>query len=83
MTNIEPATETILAQNAEAIRALGKRVIDDIIEIGRLLTEAKQIAGHGNWLPWLEREFQWTDDTALNFMRVHAFVRIRSTAPGT
>jgi hypothetical protein len=21
-------------------------------------------------LPWLEREFGWTDDTALNFMRV-------------
>jgi hypothetical protein len=44
----EPATKTILAQNAETIRALGKRVIGDIIEIGRLLTEAKQIVGHGN-----------------------------------
>jgi hypothetical protein len=30
-------TETILAQNAEVIRALGKRVIGDIIEIGRRL----------------------------------------------
>ena len=65
------ATETILAQNAEAIRALGKRVIGDIIEIGRLLTEAKKIAGHGNWLPWLDREFGWSDSTALRFMQVH------------
>ena len=63
--------ETILAQNAEVIRALGKRVIGDIIEIGRRLTEAKQVAGHGNWLPWLDREFGWTEQTALNFMRVH------------
>jgi len=31
----------------------------------------KAIAGHGNWYSWLEREFGWTDDTALNFMRVH------------
>jgi DUF3102 family protein len=69
----QPATEPeiILAQNADAIRVLGKRVIGDIIEIGRLLTEAKQIAGHGNWLPWLEREFGWTDRTAENFINVH------------
>jgi hypothetical protein len=38
------------------------------------LTDAKRIAGHGNWLPWLEREFGWTEQTALNFMRVHAMV---------
>jgi hypothetical protein len=63
--------EATLADHASAIRSLGKRVIADIIEIGRRLAEAKRIAGHGNWLPWLEREFGWTDRTALNFMRVH------------
>jgi hypothetical protein len=41
-------------------------VIGDIIEIGRLLTEVKKIAGHGNWLPWLDREFGWSDSTALH-----------------
>ncbi|UGY28178.1 DUF3102 domain-containing protein [Bradyrhizobium septentrionale] len=70
---IEPATETILAQKAEAIRALGKRMIGDIIEIGRLLTEAKQIVGHGNWLPWIEREFGWSRQTANNFINVFKF----------
>jgi hypothetical protein len=53
----------------EVIRALGKRVIANVIEIGRRLSESKQLCGHGNWLPWLEREFGWTDDTALNHMR--------------
>ena len=79
MTNInrELTRETILAQNADAIRALRKAVINDIIEIGRLLTQAKQIVGHGNWLPWLEREFQWTDDTALNYMRCHEMAKSR------
>jgi hypothetical protein len=67
----EPATETILAQHADAIRALGKRVIGDIIEIGQRLTDAKQIAGHGNWLPWLEREFGWTEMTATRFINVY------------
>jgi Protein of unknown function (DUF3102) len=75
------ATETILAQNAEAIRALGKRVIADIIEIGRLLTETKKIAGHGGWLPWLDREFGWTSDTAQNFMAVHSMVAKNGNFP--
>jgi hypothetical protein len=64
---IDPA----LAEHAEAIRYLGKRVIKDVIEIGRHLTEAKVIAGHGNWLPWLEREFGWTEMTATRFINVY------------
>jgi hypothetical protein len=60
-----------LAEHATAIRARGKRVVGDIIEIGRLLTECKKIAGHGGWLPWLEREFGWSDKTAERFMAVH------------
>jgi hypothetical protein len=65
----------ILAEHADAIRELHKRVAGDVIEIGRLLTECKRICGHGNWLPWLDREFRWTDDTALNFMRVYELSR--------
>lgn len=63
--------EKVLVQHAEAIRVLGRRVVQDVIEIGRRLTEAKEIAGHGNWLPWLEREFGWTQQTAFNFMSVY------------
>jgi Protein of unknown function (DUF3102) len=66
-----PTTETILAEHAAVIRARGKRVIGDIIEIGRRLTEAKKIAGHGNWLPWLEREFGWSVSTADRFVQVY------------
>jgi hypothetical protein len=60
-----------LSEHADVIRLLGKRTVADIIEIGRRLTECKDIVGHGNWLPWLEREFDWSDSTALNFMRVY------------
>jgi hypothetical protein len=65
------AREATLADHADAIRALGKRAVGDVIEIGRRLTEAKKIAGHGNWLPWLEREFGWQERTAQNFMQVY------------
>jgi hypothetical protein len=60
-----------LAEHAEAIRHLGKRVISDVIEIGRRLVECKKIVGHGGWLPWLDREFGWTEQTALNFIRIY------------
>jgi hypothetical protein len=64
--------DAFLVERASAIRVLGKRVARDIVEIGRLLAECQDRVGHGGWLEWLEREFGWTDRTALNFMRVHA-----------
>jgi len=41
--------ETALADHAAVIRELAKRGIGDTIEIGRRLTEAKKLVGHGNW----------------------------------
>jgi DUF3102 family protein len=55
----------------------GKRAVADI-EIGRRLIEAKAIAGHGNWSPWLEREFGWAENTAINFMRVAESAKTRN-----
>uniref|UniRef100_A0A973W017 DUF3102 domain-containing protein n=2 Tax=Bradyrhizobium septentrionale TaxID=1404411 RepID=A0A973W017_9BRAD len=75
---VATSDEIALAEHAAVIRTLGKRVVADIIEIGRRLTQAKQIAGHGNWLPWLKQEFGWTDDTALNFMRVAELAKSRN-----
>jgi len=66
------SNERALAQHAEAIRVLGKRAVRDIIEIGRRLTDAKELAGHGGWLPWLDREFGWKEQSARNFMQVYA-----------
>jgi len=65
------SNERVLAQHAEAIRVLGKRAVRDIIEIGRRLTEAKELAGHGGWLPWLDQEFGWTEMTATRFINVY------------
>jgi hypothetical protein len=61
-----------LAEHVAAILQLGKRVVADVVEIGRRLSECKRICGHGNWLPWLDREFGWTEKTAERFMSVHA-----------
>jgi hypothetical protein len=66
-----------LAKHAAVIRTLGKRVTKDIIEIGRRLTEAKKLVGHDHWGDWLEKEFAWSEGTALNFMRVFKFAEER------
>src|SRR5262245_14739099 len=65
-------TDAVLAEHAEAIRALGRQTVEHVIQIGERLTNCKRICGHGNWLPWLDREFGWSDKTAERFMSVHA-----------
>jgi protein gp37 len=68
--DIDAPTSAFLAEHAKQIRTLGKRVIGDVIEIGRRLAECKERCGHGNWLPWLDREFGWSADTAERFIRL-------------
>jgi hypothetical protein len=66
-----PANQTeILAAHVAEIRHRGQRVVGDVIEIGRRLIECKRIVGHGNWLPWLKKEFDWSADTAERFIQV-------------
>jgi hypothetical protein len=72
------AGDPVLAEHAAAIRQLGKRVVADVVEIGRRFSECKRICGHGNWLPWLNREFGWEETTAQRFMRVHALAQSKS-----
>jgi len=62
----------MLRAHARHIQRLGRRVVDDIIQIGRRLHDAKRRAGHGQFLCWLGAEFGWSERTAERFMSVHA-----------
>jgi hypothetical protein len=62
---------TSLTKHVTEIRKLAGTTISNIVEIGRRLTECKKLVGHGNWLTWLEREFGWSESSALRFMRVY------------
>jgi hypothetical protein len=42
-----------------------------IIEIGRELTAAKALVGHGNWEAWLRAEFGWEERTAQRHISVY------------
>ena len=62
--------ERALSEHANKIRRLGKRAVENVIEIGRRLAECKQLLGHGNWSAWLARQFGWSERQAERFMRV-------------
>src|SRR5215469_4612116 len=49
--------------------------IADVIEIGGLLIEAREghQLDHGDWLPWLEQEFDFSERTAQNYMAASRF----------
>jgi hypothetical protein len=62
-----------LSAIADDLRLALKRETANIIKIGVLLVEAKDAAGHGNFLPWLKREFSMSERSAQNYMRASRF----------
>lgn len=66
-----PAATAMTARAAaERIKLRLKRTVEDIIEIGRELTEVKDKLPHGQFLPWIAAEFEMDQKTAFNFMSV-------------
>jgi len=45
-------------------------VLSYAIEIGRRLNEAKAVLDHGQWGPWLEREVNFSQSTANNYVKI-------------
>src|SRR5262249_1918176 len=66
----KPTPANVLAEHADAIRCLGKQTVENVVEIGRRLTECRNHPRmkHGDWLPWLKREFGWSQQPAQRFM---------------
>ena len=50
---------------ASDIHSLERR---NVFDVGALLIEAKDACEHGEWMDWLEAEFDWSDSTANNYM---------------
>lgn len=67
---LDAKTRAVVQQRTTEIHALMRRTAEGIIEIGQRLIEVKDALGHGRFGQWLEFEFDWSDQTALNFMNV-------------
>lgn len=57
---IETVTEEILV--------IKQRVAEDFMELGQRLCEAKELLPHGEWLPWLSNNVQFSERQAQKFM---------------
>jgi hypothetical protein len=63
--------ENLSKQLAELAQKIKKRIgynLRDAVENGLDLIAAKNLAGHGKFLPWLRREFEMSERTARNYM---------------
>jgi hypothetical protein len=56
--------------SAEAIRQRLQNTFVSAIKIGQELLVVKETLEHGQFLPWLQAEFGWSQRTAYNFMSV-------------
>jgi hypothetical protein len=67
-----------LDEIADDIRATAETTAD-ILAIGGYLIEAKEQLDFGDWLPWLAREFDFSERTARNYMKAAEFAANRKT----
>lgn len=71
LTNLP--TETLAAMAAEKAKLVeqhGRKTVQAAIDCGRYLIEIKSRLGHGEWLPWLEENWQYSRVWATQFMRL-------------
>jgi DUF3102 family protein len=45
--------------------------VQDAIAIGEFLTNTKASLGHGEWLPWIDANLEFSHDTANNYRRLY------------
>jgi hypothetical protein len=59
-----------IRREVDAAEADFQSAVAHAIRAGELLIEAKAQVGHGNWLPWLKANFDGSERTAQNYMRL-------------
>ncbi|MEG0133381.1 MAG: DUF3102 domain-containing protein [Clostridium sp.] len=70
-TSITERTPELIAAEINNIKNQTKLlVLNNSIEIGRKLIEAKSLINHGKWAEWLEQSVDYSQRTANNIMRI-------------
>lgn len=67
---LAPDTRTIVEAATDRLHVLERKTGEQIIEIGKVLLQVKVDIPHGQFLPWLDAEFGWTERHARRFMDV-------------
>lgn len=69
LEQVVPAARDIETITAE-ILTLKQTAGDAIIDIGQRLIEAKEMLPHGEWLPWLNEQVEFSERAARRFMQL-------------
>src|SRR6266550_4388482 len=69
------ANKQTLPQISGKIKTLEKSTISNVVEIGRLLHEAREQCEHGEYTAWLSREISWSYRTSLRYHYAYAFAQ--------
>jgi hypothetical protein len=78
-----PPDDPVLAAHAAAIRACGRRVLADVLEVGRRLLACRNILKEDRaWYGWLDRELRLSPQTAGRFIQVHELAQGHSNLEG-
>jgi hypothetical protein len=48
-----------------------RTTLEKAIEVGKLLTAQKKKCGHGNWIPWIEKNLEFAERTARQYINCH------------
>ncbi len=66
----DPTLRTLAQRAADDIKPRLRRATEDILIIGARLATVRQYLPHGQWMDWLDAEFEMGDDTARHFINV-------------
>lgn len=76
MTTTEIVTDTLdklaseINKEAKLAEQHAMQAVSHALNAGRLLTEAKEQCPHGQWLPWMAKNFEGSARTAQGYMRL-------------
>lgn len=65
LASTRPRTIEVVTEEAHEAKA---QITTGFLDLGARLNEAKELLPHGEWLPWLNREMQFSERTAQKFM---------------
>lgn len=63
-------SRTLVQESAQNIKTYLRRAAKDIWKVGQSLAQVRSCLQHGQFVAWLEAEFEWTPRTAYNFINV-------------
>jgi hypothetical protein len=70
-SNVESNVLSIDQYYRDKIKVIRYRVSQQVLEIGRHMTEVKDTLGHEEFASWVEDEFGWTEKVAQAYMRAY------------